>query len=98
MVKFALASIALMAVSLPFSLADNCTPGIRYCGYNLLAKGDYLEQITEALSGANQPTDSQHVRQSFFVCTGGPGGEISFQRYCDNTCHDGGSGKNDWCN
>jgi hypothetical protein len=39
MVKFALASIALMAVSLPFSLADNCTPGIRYCGYNLLAKG-----------------------------------------------------------
>ncbi|OQE39820.1 hypothetical protein PENCOP_c006G06983 [Penicillium coprophilum] len=98
MVNFALASIAFMAAGLPFSLAANCSPGIRYCGYNLLAKGDYLEQITEALNGANQPTDTEHVRQTFFVCTGGPGGEISLNKFCKQGCHDGGRGQNDWCN
>ncbi|KAJ5698002.1 hypothetical protein N7462_000007 [Penicillium macrosclerotiorum] len=87
-----------MAAGLPLCLADNCQPGIRYCGYNLLNRGNYLEQINEALIAANQPTDTSHVRDSFFLCTGGPGGEITFKTYCQKGCHDGGNDKNDWCN
>ncbi|KAF3384543.1 hypothetical protein F1880_002347 [Penicillium rolfsii] len=98
MVKFTLTALALAAASLPFSLADNCTPHIQYCGFNLLEKGNYFAQINTALSAANQPTDQAHVNSGLFWCTGGPNGEITFRSFCQSGCHDGGSGYSDWCN
>ncbi|OJJ50701.1 hypothetical protein ASPZODRAFT_55828 [Penicilliopsis zonata CBS 506.65] len=91
-------SIAFLLLAVPLSLADNCRPNIQYCGYNLLKRGNYYAQINDALRDANQPTDETHVDQGLFWCTGGANGEITFISFCQSGCHDGGTGRSDWCN
>ncbi|KAG6357781.1 hypothetical protein INS49_013660 [Diaporthe citri] len=90
-----LITAALVAFT-PLVQADNCTPGLNYCGYGLLRKGNYYNQINAALLTNRQSTDSNHINQSLFMCIGGNNGDISFIKYC-GTCQDGGSGRSDHC-
>ncbi|EQK99676.1 hypothetical protein G6O67_007916 [Ophiocordyceps sinensis] len=96
MIKFAAIPLAIVAGIVPLVAADNCTPGLDYCGQGLLSKGNYADQIRGALQAAGQPTDDDHVRRALFHCDGGAQGAIHFITVC-GTCKDGGGGRNDFC-
>ncbi|KAL0933710.1 uncharacterized protein CTRU02_210509 [Colletotrichum truncatum] len=96
MLKSTLVSIALLAVA-PLVAADNCTPGLRYCGSTLLKKGKYTDQINQALMVAGQATDYNHIQYSLFDCLGGSSGAIKYITWCGGSCKDNGSGKSDAC-
>ncbi|GAP92942.1 putative conserved hypothetical protein [Rosellinia necatrix] len=89
-------AFALLGALSPVAQAANCGKGYRYCGYNLLEKGNYYTQIIEELEANDQPTDSNHVKQSLFNCLGGNNGDIQFLKYC-TSCHNAGSGSDDYC-
>ncbi|KAI1078638.1 hypothetical protein F5B20DRAFT_581993 [Whalleya microplaca] len=96
MVNFILTAIALGASLSAVAIADNCVDGIYYCGYNLLKKGNYFQDIYNSLSNAGQPHDDAHTNQSLFFCKGND--DVPFTAFCGAGCHDGGKGKSDSCN
>ncbi|KAJ7182436.1 hypothetical protein C8R43DRAFT_1054372 [Mycena crocata] len=79
------------------ALANNCTPGLTYCGSSLIKKGNYQAQIDQALADAGvREVDSGH--SSLFHCEGGPNGVISYVASCDvGKCVDAGKGQDDHC-
>ncbi|KAK4672826.1 hypothetical protein QC763_106440 [Podospora pseudopauciseta] len=86
-----------LAVVAPAAVdAANCKTGLHYCGYVLLRKGNYYNQIIEALKKADKSTSSAYVNHSLFYCTGGSNGNIKYQAKC-SSCVDGGDGKSDHC-
>ncbi|KAJ6459270.1 hypothetical protein C8R45DRAFT_879847 [Mycena sanguinolenta] len=91
---FALVALASLA---GIALADNCTPGLDYCGYSLISKGNYQGQIDQALLCAGvSEEDSGH--SALFACLGGPSGLVTYRRSCEvGRCIDGGSGLSDHC-
>ncbi|KAF2013494.1 hypothetical protein BU24DRAFT_464270 [Aaosphaeria arxii CBS 175.79] len=84
--------LAMLATSV---IADNCKQGLKYCGSSLLKKGDYREQIDQALAVAGHASwDGTNV---LFDCLGGPSGAIKFIKGCEGGCKDNGKNKNDAC-
>ncbi|KAL8998615.1 MAG: hypothetical protein Q9169_002366 [Polycauliona sp. 2 TL-2023] len=96
MVKLALVITAGLSAFTGLVTASNCNNGIKYCGYNLLNKGNYYNEIVAELQKNGQGVDPDHVSQSLFNCGGS--GWIGYNKYCGGGCHNGGSGKSDWCN
>ncbi|KAI2468680.1 hypothetical protein F4781DRAFT_397513 [Annulohypoxylon bovei var. microspora] len=94
MVQFATVAIAFTAVLSGFVSAKSCHSGGVYCGYSLIKRGDYRDDIVTQLNGVHQSTDNTHIQQSLFGC--GNHGTISFKQYCKNGCI-GGDKKDDYC-
>ncbi|ORY12637.1 hypothetical protein BCR34DRAFT_600522 [Clohesyomyces aquaticus] len=96
--KFTLVAI-LAAAS--FAVAENCQPGLSYCGYNLLRRGNYRQDMEAELEKRtrNMGYTERYVQQSVFYCKDSAGG-IEYSMYCgdNNNCKDGGANKNDACN
>ncbi|KAK0732834.1 hypothetical protein B0T21DRAFT_412988 [Apiosordaria backusii] len=97
MVKFTATAISLLMLTMaPAALGKNCKGSLMYCGRGLLNKGNYYDQIIEALQGAGQSTDSSHVNNSMFYCKSD--GNIVFQAYCQTSgCINGGADHSDYC-
>ncbi|KAF2463783.1 uncharacterized protein BDR25DRAFT_244822 [Lindgomyces ingoldianus] len=97
--KFTVASLAIAIASFAnLAVADNCTPGVRYCGFNLLQKGDYHRTIEIELIAMGEPTTEDSINNSLFLCRTRNDGAIYFMRHCNNSvCNDGGPGNNDYC-
>ncbi|OHF01559.1 hypothetical protein CORC01_03049 [Colletotrichum orchidophilum] len=92
----ALISVGLL-VTAPLIAADNCNAPLDYCGSSLLKKGNYRDQILQALLVSGQSTDYNHINYSLFNCLGGEGGAIKFITFCGGSCKDNGQGKSDKC-
>ena len=58
-----------------------------------LSQGHYQSQIDQALHDASAMENGE----ALFLCLGGDNGIIEWITTC-GTCHNGGSGKNDYCN
>ncbi|ORY18299.1 hypothetical protein BCR34DRAFT_596242 [Clohesyomyces aquaticus] len=87
--------LALLSLT-TLSVAENCRPGIWYCGYNLLRRGNYMEDIKKELASFGRPLDGHHIYDSRFQCTHDYG--IFFRGTCyAGKCNDGGEGKDDNC-
>ncbi|KAH6884474.1 hypothetical protein B0T10DRAFT_564508 [Thelonectria olida] len=87
-----------MALIGPFATADNCKKGLEYCGSTLMTKGNYRDQINDALEGNSlSSTNNTVVMNTLFTCLGGDNGDIEVIEFCQQGCTDGGSGKNDYC-
>ncbi|KAF7712261.1 Uncharacterized protein PECH_003754 [Penicillium ucsense] len=86
-----------MATSLGLALASNCQYQLDYCGYNLLNRGNYYDDIYNELQRSGQPTDKAHIENSLFYCANGGNGAITFLSFCGNSCSNGGSDHSDWC-
>ncbi|KAI0129062.1 hypothetical protein BJ170DRAFT_358646 [Xylariales sp. AK1849] len=96
MVKFTLLAATIAAAMSGMVMADDCKHGLAYCGYNLLRKGNYFQDISNSLAAAEQPLDDAHINYSVFYCKGDD--DVPFQGFCgSNNCQDGGSGKSDYC-
>ncbi|KAI9645358.1 hypothetical protein NHQ30_006095 [Ciborinia camelliae] len=93
-VPFLLLALTLKATSV---LARNCTPGLAYCGKDLLGIGDYQGRIDQCLADAGQP-EADGGADDLFYCPGGSDGIIKFIKYCDNGCTPQGTGLDDYCN
>ncbi|PKS05107.1 hypothetical protein jhhlp_008474 [Lomentospora prolificans] len=79
--------------------ARACTTGLKYCGYNLLKIGQYYTEITNEIEKYGYTTGAlEYSKHSLFSCGEGGVAWIGFLDYCENGCHDGGSGRSDWCN
>ncbi|KAM7190427.1 hypothetical protein V8F20_009710 [Naviculisporaceae sp. PSN 640] len=82
------------AAFFPNCTAASCTSGLNYCGYNLLAKGDYFQSIYNALKAKNKDTcDDADITQSLFECRPN---STPLVKKC-RRCRDGGSGNSDSC-
>ncbi|KAF2281527.1 uncharacterized protein EI97DRAFT_463840 [Westerdykella ornata] len=84
--------IAMLAAG---AVADNCKKGLNYCGSSLLKKGDYQEQIDQALAVAGHA--SWNGNNVLFHCLGGRSGAIEFVKGCPGGCKDNGKDKSDTC-
>ncbi|KAH7394806.1 hypothetical protein BKA66DRAFT_567195 [Pyrenochaeta sp. MPI-SDFR-AT-0127] len=84
--------IAMLATGV---IAANCKKGLNYCGSSLLKKGDYQEQIDQALAVAGHP--SWNGNNVLFSCLGGSSGSIKFIKGCGGGCKDNGENKSDTC-
>ncbi|KAK2616623.1 hypothetical protein QQS21_000446 [Conoideocrella luteorostrata] len=90
--------IILLAVVVPLASANNCKPGLKYCGYFLLKIGNYGKQIDTALSEKGlDPTDQTKVLNTLFDCLGGPNGDIKAISFCDRGCAEGDPNMSDSC-
>ncbi|KAI4281354.1 MAG: hypothetical protein L6R38_003749 [Xanthoria sp. 2 TBL-2021] len=96
MVKLHLIFTAGLSAFTGLVAASSCENGLKYCGYNLLHKGNYYNEIVAELQKNGQGVDPDHVSQSLFQCAGS--GWIGYSKYCGSGCHNGGSGRSDWCN
>ncbi|KAG6212284.1 hypothetical protein E4U46_004023 [Claviceps purpurea] len=94
MVQIKSLMVAMIVAIAPVAQAWNCTPGRRYCGWNL-SRFNYDEgKITEALERSGWPSEKKD--KTLFVCN--PDGSVRlFHRSCTHKCHDSGPGKNDVC-
>ncbi|KAJ2985436.1 hypothetical protein NUW58_g5529 [Xylaria curta] len=70
MVNLHLVAISLSAALSGIAIASDCSHGYYYCGFNLLRKGNYYEDIAKSLTDAGQTIDDAHVLQSLFFCKG----------------------------
>ncbi|KAL8940230.1 MAG: hypothetical protein Q9211_002377 [Gyalolechia sp. 1 TL-2023] len=95
MVKLAVLFAVGLSALTSLVVADNCKGGLAYCGYGLLNKGNYYNEIVAELQENGQGVDPKHVTESLFNCGGS--GSIRFNKYCGSGCHDGGSGNSDRC-
>ncbi|KAI1253579.1 hypothetical protein MGN70_005789 [Eutypa lata] len=83
-----------MAALAGFVAADSCNSGGVYCGYSLIAKGDYRDDIVTELSASGYSTDETSIQQSLFNCL--DNGQIDVTSYCANGCV-GGDSSDDYC-
>ncbi|KAJ2897437.1 hypothetical protein MKZ38_004668 [Zalerion maritima] len=91
------ASVFVLAAISAFTglaAADWCTNGLDYCGYNLLNKGNYYQDIVDELGANGKSTAPDWISNSLFACHGESG--IDFISKCSG-CRDGGSGESDFC-
>ncbi|KAF2679837.1 hypothetical protein K458DRAFT_421925 [Lentithecium fluviatile CBS 122367] len=98
-----LSLVALMAAA-SFAAADNCQEGLKYCGFNLLRRGNYYQTIVDlshsAPGSAAWNTLDDFINSSYWLCTSSATGAIKYEGYCGSpgNCADGGAGKSDICN
>ncbi|KAK2757014.1 hypothetical protein FQN54_004983 [Arachnomyces sp. PD_36] len=93
--KLTLLATALAAFTAG-AIADNCVPGLFYCGSTLVGKGNYQGQIDQAIHDAGQP-EIDNGANDLFYCVGGDSGVIDWQRLCTSGCIDAGAGNSDHC-
>ncbi|KFY21536.1 hypothetical protein V493_07329 [Pseudogymnoascus sp. VKM F-4281 (FW-2241)] len=86
----------VLAVLATGAIAENCTPGLNYCGKTLLAVGKYQPQIDQAVYGAGKQL-LNYGKGDLFYCVGGDNGVIRWKAHCGKGCVDGGRGDNDYC-
>ncbi|KAA8651701.1 uncharacterized protein ATNIH1004_000597 [Aspergillus tanneri] len=79
------------------AMAISCVPGQTYCGAVLLRRGNYHEQINEALLREGKPTNSHHVLESLFYCTDDEDYVIWKATCRPGKCQDAGTGRPDYC-
>ncbi|OBT72001.1 hypothetical protein VF21_08589 [Pseudogymnoascus sp. 05NY08] len=93
--KFTLVAtvLAMFATS---AIADNCTPGLNYCGKTLMAVGKYQAQIDQAVYDRGQQLLNNGLGD-LFHCVGGDNGVIQWISHCCNGCVDAGRGHSDYC-
>ncbi|KAM0192671.1 hypothetical protein ACHAPI_008028 [Fusarium lateritium] len=96
MVKITTIVVAALASLAPIAEARNCRQGLTYCGYVLLRRGNYYNQIDAALEDAGVQSNSNNINNSLFYCQGGNNGDIQFKRQC-KSCKDGGDKHDDSC-
>lgn len=84
-------ALFLLLSSILLVSGKNCKTGLNYCGYNLLSKGNYYDQMAAAARTGNR------LNNKLFACLGGPRGEIKLIEDCSR-CADGGAGRSDFCN
>ncbi|OTA59762.1 hypothetical protein K449DRAFT_436021 [Hypoxylon sp. EC38] len=94
MVQLITIVVTFTAVFSGFVSAKSCKSGGVYCGYSLIARGDYRDDIITQLHGADKSTDETVINQSLFLC--GSHGTISFSQFCNNGCV-GGDSRDDYC-
>ncbi|KAF4970303.1 hypothetical protein FSARC_2623 [Fusarium sarcochroum] len=97
MVKITAIAMAALAVIAPIVEANNCKEGLTYCGFILLRRGNYYDQIDKELLKNGQKSETNHILNSLFYCKGGSKGDIEFKKYCGKSCADGGDGHSDTC-
>ncbi|KAK2599061.1 hypothetical protein QQS21_005467 [Conoideocrella luteorostrata] len=92
-----LALFALAGVSQTV-FAANCKEGLQYCGTSLLQRGNYVNDISEALFGSDFESDNEapSYEKLLFSCPG-PNGEISLTAFCVHGCENKGQNRNDTC-
>ncbi|KFY83458.1 hypothetical protein V498_08060 [Pseudogymnoascus sp. VKM F-4517 (FW-2822)] len=92
--QFALLATAV-AIFATGAVASNCKTGLYYCGSTLYSRGNYQEQIAEALAKVQQsPRDGN---DDIFLCTGGGNGAIRWVERCGSDCVDAGTDRSDHC-
>ncbi|KAK4124339.1 hypothetical protein N657DRAFT_571789 [Parathielavia appendiculata] len=96
MVKLSAISLAVVCALSPLAEAAACKNGLYYCGYNLLKKGKYQNEMIAENKRLGAPTDKYSLWYSLYYCGAGGDGWIRYITTCDQ-CVDGGSGKNDYC-
>ncbi|KAF1992656.1 hypothetical protein P154DRAFT_452545 [Amniculicola lignicola CBS 123094] len=99
--KLTIASATLAIASFAhLAVASDCTPGIKYCGYNLLAKGEaqnYAEQIrVQLMIEWQDEKDPDNINNSLFACRS-KNSALMWMWKCENGCVDGGPGQHDYC-
>ncbi|KFY77063.1 hypothetical protein V499_03468 [Pseudogymnoascus sp. VKM F-103] len=87
---------AALAVFATGAIADNCKPGLFYCGSTLVSKGKYQAQIDQAIHDAGQQ-EIDNGKDDLFYCVGGNQGVIDWQKRCAGGCIDAGTDKSDHC-
>ncbi|RAH53034.1 hypothetical protein BO85DRAFT_523869 [Aspergillus piperis CBS 112811] len=93
--KFSTVLLTLGAASGAF--AYGCTEGLIYCGTSLIKKGDYYEDIVASLERSDQPTTSDFILYSRFICTADEDFLVWVDKCADGACKDNGSGHDDTC-
>ncbi|KFY44048.1 hypothetical protein V494_01672 [Pseudogymnoascus sp. VKM F-4513 (FW-928)] len=86
----------VVAVFAASAIADNCKPGLNYCGKTLRAVGNYQAQIDQAVFDAGQQLLNNGLGDLFY-CVGGNNGVIRWKSHCGNGCVDGGRDHSDYC-
>ncbi|RMJ18610.1 hypothetical protein BHE90_012807 [Fusarium euwallaceae] len=100
MVKPIALTIASAVLFPTLAMAAACTDGLVYCGYNLLRRGDYKNEIIAELvrvGDPSAPNEEYEIYHGLFKCGEGGHGWIRFVSHCDRFCNDGGAGKDDYC-
>ncbi|PPQ83531.1 hypothetical protein CVT26_004299 [Gymnopilus dilepis] len=102
MKSFTFATAILFAAIASVVKADNCTPGLVYCGHSLISKGNYraqLDQVYQDVKGITvTSTDGDVWNGDLFSCDGGRSGTVTWLQSCANgVCDDNGNGKSDTC-
>ncbi|KAI0970810.1 hypothetical protein F4678DRAFT_479698 [Xylaria arbuscula] len=92
--KLTIAPLASLLCTL--AVADNCKPGINYCGHSLLKKGNYQAQIDQCLYDNNQ-NEPDYGHDDLFHCVGGSNGVIAFIQNCGNGCQEADTNQSDFC-
>ncbi|KFZ04216.1 hypothetical protein V502_10319 [Pseudogymnoascus sp. VKM F-4520 (FW-2644)] len=92
----------VLAVFATSAIADNCTPGLNYCGKTLMAVsspflGKYQPQIDQAVYDAGRQLLNNGYGDLFY-CVGGNNGVIQWKAFCSKGCVDAGRGDSDYCN
>ncbi|WZH46725.1 uncharacterized protein QYS62_007815 [Fusarium acuminatum] len=95
--KSSLVFISTLATLASYAIADPCATGLNYCGYNLVRKGHYREEIARELLKHRRDVNNFNMYHSLFSCGEGGVGWIGYLGTCDGGCVDGGPGKSDWC-
>lgn len=63
-----------------------------------IVSGDYDGQINTALIAANKTQDHNHLDNSVFFCNvDNTNSNITYVEFCENGCHNAGSGGSDYC-
>ncbi|THV49923.1 hypothetical protein BGAL_0173g00190 [Botrytis galanthina] len=95
--QFATLTIVVSALATTV-FADNCITGFRYCGSDLISKGDYKYTIQQTLvaNGINA-NDDHNINEGLFNCLAD--GWISYVQVCSPKCNWLGNGKqgDDYC-
>ncbi|CRL30894.1 unnamed protein product [Penicillium camemberti] len=91
--------VILSACALFVSLcaAANCQSGLDYCAFTLMGKGNYHQEIYDALKHADWPIDPMLVNFDYYLYRCHDDGTISKTENCPYGCVDGGDNSSDHC-
>ncbi|CEI60133.1 hypothetical protein FVEN_g13173 [Fusarium venenatum] len=95
--KCSLLFLSTLATLASYANAATCTTGLNYCGYNLVKKGHYREEIARELLKYHQDVSNFNMYHSLFSCGEGGEGWIGYEMTCFGGCVDGGAGQSDHC-
>ncbi|KAJ5762465.1 uncharacterized protein N7511_005847 [Penicillium nucicola] len=91
--QFLLPAIALLA---SVAAAAKCQTALKYCAYTLVGKGDYHQQVNNAISSyTGGPLRNHHP--DFYIYNCESSDAITVHSSCPNGCVDGGDDNSDFC-
>ncbi|KAE8359633.1 hypothetical protein BDV27DRAFT_162465 [Aspergillus caelatus] len=89
--------LSACALFVSLSTAANCQAGLDYCAFNLMGKGNYHDEIYDALKNADWPIDPTKVNFDYYLYRCHDDGTISKTENCPWGCVDGGDNNDDSC-